>query len=327
MEFSCTRITLMLAVQLALLGLITPLIVIGNETCLPNTLFYVYGSTQRPYCRSLDTFFDQNYPQNEFKKLVGVAIVIGAVTNQSFWEQLACAEPVNEIPVYSGVKKVTSVPASSVTRLVDIVSNTSTTLATENCLSGVLFYMYGQTTCPHCSSQDDFFKQNFPNNYFYCPIDKYQECYNAASQFASFLANKGVPLNIATGIPQIIVVKNDTGSPSILAVVIGELRERSFWLQIACSTPDTKIPVYASAGSSGFIIAEINVNTTNHSELIGNYVVFPKTPSEEFNSQILGVVIVIAVLAITIGSYTIYVHVHRRVEKQTTSKKRARRTA
>ncbi|MEM0246324.1 MAG: hypothetical protein QXW53_01250 [Desulfurococcaceae archaeon] len=367
---SRTILFAVLVAQLILLGLLTQLVVVGSGDCLSTTFFYVYGSTQCPYCRSLDAFFNQSFPEkhyfcpvnldekcykeyevlvtsitgrdavpqtlvlrNESGRLVATAIVIGAVMEQSFWEQLACGKPVNEIPIYSGVKQVASAPANSVINFIDTISGlsysyskpgisgTSTTVNTEGCLSNVLFYMYGQTTCPHCSSQDNFFKQYFPHNYFYCPIDKYRECYDAASRFVSFLASKGVPLDIARSIPQIVALKNDTDSPSILAVVVGELRERSFWLQLACSAPSTVIPVYVSTGSSGSPIAMIDVNTMNHSGLINNYIVFPTTHSEALNSQTLGVIVVVIVLTVTIGGYTIYARTRRRVKRPASSRR------
>lgn len=179
----------------------------------------------------------------------------------------------------------------------------------NSCINNTLFYMFGESTCPHCKSQYDFFSQNYQvNSYYFCIIDKYTDCYNKFLQFVSeeLISNAGVNRR-EIGVPLTIVIRKYGDYESIAAVVIGAIIDKNFWQMLACAQPSSNIPVYIGTRQAYWI----SVNVTNHRDLLEKYIAFPySVTTTDKNSSIDSVfltTLVIVVLTITaIGGYILY---------------------
>jgi len=110
----------------------------------------------------------------------------------------------------------------------------------------ITFYEMGESTCPHCAALLNLFAQNFPNNTYFCDIATNQAClvrFYSWTNFSSF----------PPSVPQTFVLYNKT---YILAIVVGEVDNVTFWTNIANSTPsESQFPVYVGQQLWGYINA------------------------------------------------------------------------
>jgi len=133
-----------------------------------------------------------------------------------------------------------------------------TVSAANSIPNDVIFYEMGESTCPHCSALHNLFVQNFPNNTYFCDIATSQDC---LVRFYSWINISSFPLSV----PQTFVVYNRT---YILAIVIGEVENVTFWTNLANSAPnETRFPVYYGDQLAGYI----NANQTIQQYIIDTF--------------------------------------------------------
>lgn len=200
-----------------------------------------------------------------------------------------------------------------------IVLSLSQLVVSENpsnmCLSGnnIVFYAYGETTCPHCKRLHDFFDATFKHNYVFCYIDKYSECYSNLGKFILDIVKLPGAQSVQSVlgyIPQTYILKNNT---YLLGIVIGAVADESFWLNLACREPSSEIPVYEGTSQVGVVEA----NTTLQSELVQKILAYiPPVETQGIPSELVLGVIVIAILVVSIGGYLTYT----RISSKKTSK-------
>ena len=120
---------------------------------------------------------------------------------------------------------------------------------------GILYYMYGMHTCPHCRDMYHFLSTNFPNNYYFCDIASSAKC---GEYFKKYLKETELPGYI----PQIIVVKNTS---YVLAIVIGEIENKTFFDELAKLQPSTRVPIYETNKLIRYLQLK---NMTEHQRLL-----------------------------------------------------------
>jgi len=178
----------------------------------------------------------------------------------------------------------------------------------NTCLSNnnVIFYAYGESTCPHCRNLHDFFDTTFKHNYIFCYIDKYSECYRNLGKSILDIAKLPGAQSIQSVlgyVPQTYILKNNT---YLLGIVIGEVKDEAFWLNLACREPSSEIPVYHGMSQVGVIEA----NTTLQGEIVQEILSYiPPAETTGIPSELVLGIIVIAVLTVSIGGYLAYTHI------------------
>jgi len=141
--------------------------------------------------------------------------------------------------------------------LVSIVLLSSITVLADN---GVLYYVYGMHTCPHCHRMVEFLKENH-YNYYFCDLASSKTC---AEYFMKFINVMKLP----EAVPITVVIKNKT----ILAIVIGEAENKTFLDHLASLKPSLKIPVYYSTQYAGYLQV---TNMTAMHEIVENLIYLP----------------------------------------------------
>ncbi|MEM4481642.1 MAG: hypothetical protein QXK88_00405 [Desulfurococcaceae archaeon] len=171
--------------------------------------------------------------------------------------------------------------------------------------SSILFYEYGQSSCPHCTKQHDLFVREFPRNNFFCEIDKYRECESAFAEFAlSVTINvTGVPVPV----PQTLVVKTVDNEYNLIAVVIGAVTDKSFWIQLSCREPSNEVPIYYGTNQVG----SLYINETLFASLLKKLIVFPLSPSSGSSAIFIQALLIAAILIGGIGGYVAYIYLRR----------------
>lgn len=140
----------------------------------------------------------------------------------------------------------------------------------------VTFYEFGESTCPHCTALLNLFAQNFPNNTNFCDIVTNQAC---LIRFSSWINFSSFPPNV----PQTFVVYNRT---YILAIVLGEVDNATFWSNIGNSAPsDLQFPVYAGEQLWGYINAtaaaqQFIINTFLYPPQVTNTTTYTQTSTQ-----------------------------------------------
>jgi len=208
-----------------------------------------------------------------------------------------------------GVLLVVFLTVLSLLPLVVSENSNNTCLSSNN----IVFYAYGETTCPHCKKLHDFFDTTFKHNYVFCYIDKYSECYNNLGKFILDIVKLPGAQSVQSVlgyIPQTYILKNNT---YLLGIVIGAVTDENFWLNLTCREPTSEIPVYEGTTQVGIIEA----NTTLQSELVQKILSYiPPVETQGIPSELVLGVIVIAILAVSIGGYLTYT----RISSKKTSK-------
>jgi len=179
-------------------------------------------------------------------------------------------------------------------------------LRCSDCLSNVEFYEIGETTCPYCNALKDFFQAEFCNNYYFCPIDTNADCYRVALDFFrnELIGKAGLSVN-DIGVPTTLVIKRNMSGNYLLAVVIGAIKERSFWTTLACSEPSSSIPIYFGDVKK----YDLPLSPTEHSAFINKYIIYPvpRPTSSNKGSQdtlIIGIASILMIVA-GLSAYTI----------------------
>ena len=124
----------------------------------------------------------------------------------------------------------------------------------------VFFYEYGAHTCPHCEPLHRFLEAHFPGHHYFCDMASTPEC---TVYFRAWLEVMHLPPYI----PQTIVIKD---GKYVVAIVIGEVRDASFWLKLASLKPSRRIPVFSGTRRAGTLILP---NMTVH-EYIVRYLIY-----------------------------------------------------
>ena len=126
-----------------------------------------------------------------------------------------------------------------------VVTMGESSAASEACLNDTLFYAYGLSTCPHCRSLHDFFDSEFKENYVFCYLDKNATCsenFNSLVSKISKMPGYDRVSRLLAYVPLTVVSRNNT---EIVAIVVGAVTDRAFWLNLACREPDEKILFYS----------------------------------------------------------------------------------
>ncbi|MGC9115453.1 MAG: hypothetical protein ACP5HH_05565 [Fervidicoccaceae archaeon] len=130
--------------------------------------------------------------------------------------------------------------------VIELCFTTLSPLAATAVPKEVTFYELGESTCPHCVALLNTFAQNFPNNTYFCDIATNQAC---LVRFYSWLNFSSFPASV----PQTFVIYNKT---YILAIVLGEVDNATFWSNIANSAPNNvQFPIYIGEQLWGYINA------------------------------------------------------------------------
>ncbi|MCC6054730.1 MAG: hypothetical protein LM589_05390 [Thermosphaera sp.] len=160
-------------------------------------------------------------------------------------------------------------------------------------LQDILFYMYGLTTCPHCRALDSFFNQTFPNKYVKCWVDLDSTCYsNLVNLYRDMVKNYSVPEELL-GVPTTLVIKMGSNGNTTLAIVIGEVKNKDFWLQLTKLEPSPAPRIYIGEKLFG-------PTTTTQA----NNSLLPTTTTQTDNSLLLSIGVIL-VVSIAIAMYFI----------------------
>lgn len=171
----------------------------------------------------------------------------------------------------------------------------------ESCLRGINFYIYGSTNCPYCKSLEMFFESKIPGSSFFCDLDSVEECRNLFTTQSIYIVNNtslnpDIPelilYKLLGAIPRTLVVRNNA---YILGVVIGAVEDLEFWINISCSKPGNKVPLY----SGNNLIGYVELNTTDHSKFIAEWLpqrLPSETPKKQFDVNVYPLLIPVIVL-------------------------------
>jgi len=119
----------------------------------------------------------------------------------------------------------------------------STQLVLHGELGNYMFYIYGSTGCPHCRALEDSLTKWFGSNCMYfCAVDQVNEC---AGRFLNFYQLIGVN----PAVPLTFVVVNGT----VRAVVVGEVRDKTFWESLLKLPESTNISFYYGGDLIGYL--------------------------------------------------------------------------
>ena len=130
-----------------------------------------------------------------------------------------------------------------------------TYVATSN--SSVYLFVYGSSGCKACIPLKEFLLENYGNMTIFCDLATNSSC---RLRFFDLISSYEVPPEI----PMTFVVSER----GIIAVVVGDVRDKPFWDELIHSQPTslTSIPIY---GGSRRIIKYLNVE--NQAEFIVKY--------------------------------------------------------
>lgn len=84
--------------------------------------------------------------------------------------------------------------------------------------------MFGVTTCPYCKAQEEVFRSTHPELYRPLWVDKEESVSITFNELVEAELKAGAPPQVY-GVPHTVVIHGD----SIRAIVIGLVREKSFW--------------------------------------------------------------------------------------------------
>ncbi|MEM4717851.1 MAG: thioredoxin family protein [Desulfurococcaceae archaeon] len=169
---------------------------------------------------------------------------------------------------------------------------TYASFTSAGCLENTNFYMFGASWCPHCKNLDRFFTNEFPESHYFCVIDKIRECYERFTSLSNDFKLGGY-------VPITIVVKD---SRYILAIVIGEVVDKEFWLNLTCLTPSESIPVYTGTDE----VFRVSLNTTDHGEYIRKYIIYPQSVNPGFLSEYIATIAIMAIVLLSVFGYLVY---------------------
>lgn len=161
----------------------------------------------------------------------------------------------------------------------------------SNCESEALYYMLGATWCPHCRALHEFFEKNLRDKYYVCYIDQDERCKDAFIALWNELLAK-----IGEGrfsVPTTIVIRENR---TITAVVVGEVRDIEFWTRLACVNESKDIAYYLGGRQVGLI----EVNTTDHSEIISKYLIIPGVERDTRSSMMPSLSEIIPLIVISL---------------------------
>ncbi len=121
-------------------------------------------------------------------------------------------------------------------------------------------FEYGSSKCPHCVPLHEFLVQNYDGHHYFCDISVNRTC---LVYFNEFLNATGLPGYI----PQTLVIKGE----HIVALVIGEVRDKAFWDNLIKGSASDKIPVYLGIEEKGYMV----ISLSNQSLFIKEYIPLP----------------------------------------------------
>lgn len=123
---------------------------------------------------------------------------------------------------------------------------TSLTLEPVYATDRIFYVEFGDSRCPHCSNLNRFFEEHFPSQHYFCDASTNGVCKSMLQQ----LRGSGLPPYI----PTTLVAYNE----SVVAVVIGEVTDESFWKKVVDEglslSNKTHIIVFLGTEPSGYIV-------------------------------------------------------------------------
>lgn len=203
------------------------------------------------------------------------------------------------------VGKTLLVVVICVNLLISVALSISVSASPDGCGSGVLFYMYGASWCPHCQVMHSFFEANFAGRHYFCVVDKVEECATKFTALWDGLLRNETSARFA--VPTTIVVKDNK---SILAIVIGEVRDKDFWTNLSCLNASNEIPLYYG----NKLYRRIPVDSSDHVELIKNYLVFTTTSditTSQQSSGFVAIAVIFAAVILPVLGYALYTALKR----------------
>ncbi len=108
-------------------------------------------------------------------------------------------------------------------------------------------FEYGSSKCPHCVPLHEFLIQNYDGHHYFCDISVNRTC---LVYFNEFLNATGLPGYI----PQTIVIKGE----HVVALVIGEVRDKVFWDGLIKGSASNNVPVYLGAEEKGYMVIPLS---------------------------------------------------------------------
>jgi hypothetical protein len=185
--------------------------------------------------------------------------------------------------------------------------------SSEACFSDVVLYTYASTGCPHCAKLRSFFDStDFRDKCIFCYGERHLECiynYYNFTQEALKLQSSGDVNSVIDPyrlpVPFTIVIKNKT---YILGIVVGEVLDRGFWVNLACREPGGEIPLYAGTSQVG----SLKANFTEQLSLAQLVLSF-MPPDYSTNQPWLPGELIVGIVAVgvpvaVIGVYYLYTH-------------------
>jgi len=126
--------------------------------------------------------------------------------------------------------------------------------------SNFFLFEYGSSKCPHCVPLHEFFLQNYDDHHYFCDISTNKTCLD---YFNEFLNATGLPGYI----PQTLIIKGKY----VVAIVIGEIRDKAFWDSLISRNATSKIPVYLGTEEKGYL----PISLDDQSLFIKEYIPLP----------------------------------------------------
>lgn len=135
-----------------------------------------------------------------------------------------------------------------------------TTSAQQGNDNNFFLFEYGSSKCPHCIPLHEFLMQNFDGHHYFCDVSVNRTC---LTYFNKFLHATGLPAYV----PQTIVIRGER----VVALVIGEVRDKAFWDRLIKGSVSDKIPVYLGVEEKGYI----NIPLDSQPLFIKEYIPLP----------------------------------------------------
>lgn len=117
----------------------------------------------------------------------------------------------------------------------------------SNDVDNFFLFEYGSSRCPHCVPLHEFLIQNYDGHHYFCDISVNRTC---LAYFNKFLNATGLPGYV----PQTVVIKGG----HVVALVIGEVRDKAFWDSLIKGSAGDKVPVYLGTEEKGYMLIPLS---------------------------------------------------------------------
>lgn len=139
-------------------------------------------------------------------------------------------------PVDTSNKGVPMYVSTSIYSYINFESNNEyvkALLSYVNCTNGLCVIMFGSKGCPHCHVMYEFFAGNtmYRDICRVLWLESDEKAYKLFYNLSQIEISNGIDARIAGSVPHMVIAKNNF----IYAVVVGEVKDQSFWDKLLSS--------------------------------------------------------------------------------------------